>query len=199
MTNAELLEGLKEVGTKKEAVFRHLIDANQVYYRAIFKLVRNKGGDQNDFEDIFAKGLMIFFEKVRNHKFPVSAKENNIYNYLYTICDNVAINHLIKNRKEPPIGDTRFHSTKKPTLNPSAETTFLQKESQAEIIRLLGMIGENCKELLFQYKFFDYSHKELAIRFDRTKDGIKIAIHRCMKKWKALHQNNPTLLAYFND
>jgi RNA polymerase sigma factor (sigma-70 family) len=156
---------------------------NQVFlklyknYPQVEKLILSKGGSKEDAKDVFQEALIIFYEKVSNTEFKLTAA---IGTYLYSVSRFLWKDELIK-RKGKTAVDVDFEFTSE------EEAEFqlaIEREAKfKQIERVLSQIGDKCLQLL---KLFYY--EGLSMKIIASKVGLKSEKIAKNQKYKCLER-----------
>ncbi|MBL1233136.1 MAG: sigma-70 family RNA polymerase sigma factor [Flavobacteriales bacterium] len=171
MEDNKIIELLK-VG-KHDKVFLNLYKN----YPQVEKLILSKGGSKEDAKDVFQEALIIFYEKVRNTDFKLTAA---IGTYLYSVSRFLWKDEFIKRKGQQTV-DLSFEFT-------SEEEMELQKAIEREakfkqIESVLTQLGDKCLRLL---KLFYY--EGLSMKIIASKVGLKSEKIAKNQKYKCLER-----------
>ena len=135
--------------SKQEYYIQAIVSGDAIGLRKIYEeflprirnLVTNKGGSEEDAQDIFQNALIILFEKAQQKDFKLSS---NFYTLLYGICWNLWGNRLQKRSfKEVTIPeDAKYSSTE------NIELDMERSEEQVLFWTAFQQLGEDCQRLL---------------------------------------------------
>ena len=146
-------------------------------YSQVEKLILSKGGSKEDAKDVFQEALIIFYEKVRNTDFKLTAA---IGTYLYSVSRFLWKDEFIKRKGQQTV-DLSFEFT-------SEEEIELQKALKREvkfkqIEHVLTQLGDKCLRLL---KLFYY--EGLSMKIIASKVGLKSEKIAKNQKYKCLER-----------
>ncbi|MDX1479063.1 MAG: sigma-70 family RNA polymerase sigma factor [Saprospiraceae bacterium] len=107
----------------------------------ITRLVRQNGGSVDDARDVLQTGLMVIFEKVRQHGFELTGSFGG---YLYAVCRNVWGNKLQKKSR----GEVRLTDDLKYQADTGSEPEIEKQERSKLLWDKLHRLGSDCRKLL---------------------------------------------------
>lgn len=146
-------------------------------YPQVEKLILSKGGSKEDAKDVFQEALIIFYEKVKNTNFKLTA---TIGTYIYSVSRFLWKDEFIKRKGQQTV-DLSFEFT-------SEEEIELQKAIEREakfkqIESVLTQLGDKCLRLL---KLFYY--EGLSMKIIASKVGLKSEKIAKNQKYKCLER-----------
>lgn len=140
-------------------------------YPKIKAYVTKNNGSEEDAEDVFQEGVIVFYENLRNGKFKGEASVNT---YFYSICRNIWLSTFKKNR-----GGNEFLEEIHQMYELEGEEIVPNKEI---IGRVFDELKEECKQLLVDFYYANKSIKELRERLGLNSDqAVKNKKGRCLK------------------
>ena len=154
-------------------------------YGQVAKFVKKNKGTANDTEDVFQDSLLALYKLARKGALK---KEVNVEAYLFSICKNLWLQMLRK--KRTIVG----FEEKENTLMVDEVPLFrmMKEEEKKEIMRLMGLIGENCRKVLVAFYYKKTRMKEIAeIMGYNTEQGAKNRKYDCLKKLRKLMLQSP--------
>lgn len=159
------------------------------HFHMIQKMVRSKGGDKEDAEDVFQEALIILYRKVRESDFKLTAK---LSTYLFSICRFLWKDQLLKRGKlRPEESDHAIDQSEEENLNEInyTENKFLLAE------KIISELGDRCKELLILFYAETLKLKDIAVKMGySSENSAKNQKYKCLEmaknKLKAAKQLN---------
>ncbi len=159
-----------------DKAFYHLYKRD---YPSVRQYVKANNGTEDSSEEIFQETLIIFFIKVQKGEFKL---ESSIGGYLFSVSRNLWLKELQKRRSSILISLDDEHDY-------SDEESILV--SHKKIKQLLGLLDENCRNLLVDFYFLKESVNELKTKYGLGSEGAtKNKKYRCLKKLTVLVQKN---------
>ena len=116
------------------------------YYPMICSYIKTNSGNDDDAADIFQDALIVLYDKVREPYFQLTC---SIKTFIYSICRNLWLKKLARNKKQINLKETL------PTIElPPNIAEILETNEQAALVaKLLKEIGEDARQILIYYYF----------------------------------------------
>ncbi|WP_338423770.1 sigma-70 family RNA polymerase sigma factor [Hymenobacter cyanobacteriorum] len=165
---------------------RALAHLYRLHWPMVSHFVLQNSGSEDDAQDVYQEGVMVFYEKVRDGSLELSCQ---IKTYLYAVCRRLWLKRLTsKSRFGVRLLDDEEHG---PYLNTGAEDDVLAAEEQdrrfATMSEALNSLGEPCKSLLEGFYLLDKSMQDLTAEFGYTNaDNAKNQKYKCLVRLKKL-------------
>ena len=165
---------------------RALAHLYRLHWPMVSHFVLQNSGSEDDAQDVYQEGVMVFYEKVRDGSLELSCQ---IKTYLYAVCRRLWLKRLTsKSRFGVRLLDDEEHG---PYLNTGAEEDVLAAEEQdrrfATMSEALTHLGEPCRSLLEGFYLFDKSMQDLTAEFGYTNaDNAKNQKYKCLVRLKKL-------------
>lgn len=165
---------------------RALAHLYRLHWPMVSHFVLQNSGSEDDAQDVYQEGVMVFYEKVRDGSLELSCQ---IKTYLYAVCRRLWLKRLTsKSRFGVRLLDDEEHG---PYLNTGAEDDVLAAEEQdrrfATMSEALDRLGEPCKSLLEGFYLLDKSMQDLTAEFGYTNaDNAKNQKYKCLVRLKKL-------------
>jgi RNA polymerase sigma factor (sigma-70 family) len=165
---------------------RALTQLYRLHWPMVSHFVLQNSGSEDDAQDVYQEGVMVFYEKVRDGSLELSCQ---IKTYLYAVCRRLWLKRLTsKSRFGVRLLDDEEHG---PYLNTGAEEDVLEAEEQdrrfATMSEALTHLGEPCRSLLEGYYLLDKSMQDLTAEFGYTNaDNAKNQKYKCLVRLKKL-------------
>lgn len=163
------------------------------HFTAIRKMIREKGGNKEDAEDIFQETLIIFSRKCEDPSFVLTA---SVSTYLYSVAKflwsderkrRARVGGLSETGPDIRQGDEWEHGTE---LRDVIEQE--QKFKKAETV--LSKIGEKCLQLLKLFYLENRSMKEIASKMEMNSEKIaKNQKYKCLERAKETYRQSLVL------
>lgn len=149
--------------------------------------IKGNNGDDDESYDIFQDAIMIFYKQVKLEKFK---EEHEIAGFIYSISRNLWINRVKKKSR------TISYSGEMPVVEVS-ETVLedlITEEREALIMKVLGDLGDRCKELLLYSIFHKFSMKEICEKMGfSTENAAKTRNYKCKQRLIELTKDNQSI------
>ena len=165
---------------------RALAHLYRLHWPMVSHFVLQNSGSEDDAQDVYQEGVMVFYEKVRDGSLELSCL---IKTYLYAVCRRLWLKRLTsKSRFGVRLLDDEEHA---PYLNTGAEDDLLAAEEQDRRFATLGealdRLGEPCRSLVEGFYLLDKSMQELTAAFGYTNaDNAKNQKYKCLVRLKKL-------------
>jgi RNA polymerase sigma factor (sigma-70 family) len=165
---------------------RALAHLYRLHWPMVSHFVLQNSGSEDDAQDVYQEGVMVFYEKVRDNSLELSCQ---IKTYLYAVCRRLWLKRLTsKSRFGVRLLDDEEHG---PYLNTGAEEDVLAAEEQdrrfATMSEALNHLGEPCRSLLEGFYLHDKSMQDLTAEFGYTNaDNAKNQKYKCLVRLKKL-------------
>ncbi len=190
-TDEEVVRILRKRSSEEDKVIEYLYTT---HYGMIKKLIRSRGGNDQDVQDIFQDALLVFYERVKSDDFKTQAK---IGTYLYTVSRNLWVNRLKKNMKlvHDDMREERYPAL---TLLPKDQLT--RAEENAFVKLILNALGDDCKKVLTAAVYLDKSMKAIAQEMGYDNEQIaRNKKYKCLQKLKKIIEESIDLTALLNE
>ena len=153
----------------------------------IWNHLRRRGGLKTDVDDLIQEGLIVLFKLAKQNKLE---KVRNIQSYLFIVCKNLWTRQQSKNLKQVQIEHVSHELREDQTVLHH----LVEKERKEVIAKLIGKLGEECKELLFLFYYERLSFKEIGQQLGALKEAtLKTRKSRCLKKLREILSKSPKL------
>ena len=165
---------------------RALAHLYRLHWPMVSHFVLQNSGSEDDAQDVYQEGVMVFYEKVRDGSLELSCQ---IKTYLYAVCRRLWLKRLTsRSRFGVRLLDDEEHG---PYLNTGAEDDLLAAEEQdrrfATMSEALASLGEPCRSLLEGFYLLDKSMQDLTAQFGYTNaDNAKNQKYKCLVRLKKL-------------
>ncbi len=186
ITDAELIEGLSNRATEKEAIMS--LYENYFDYLSLF--IMTNSGTRQDAQDIFQEVILSFVHMVREGKF---RGESSVKTFLYVLNRNTWFNEL-KRRGRSTEREKKFEAIRDHG-EVSVEVELEQREGSRQLMKIMEKLGENCKKILVLFYYEGLPMKDIVSQFNyENEQVVRNKKYKCLKQLDGLIQENPTLL-----
>lgn len=146
----------------------------QSFYGVKQFILRNKGNNE-DAEDIFQKALLQIAVRLKKEKFEI---KSNFEGFLYTVCKNLWRRELNKIKNKV----TNNEVIEQVSEDRENALSYLEIKKQELFIEKLGMLSENCKNILNLF-FAKVPYSEILATTDYNSETvIRQRVFKCKKK-----------------
>jgi len=165
---------------------RALAQLYRLHWPMVSHFVLQNSGSEDDAQDVYQEGVMVFYEKVRDGSLELSCQ---IKTYLYAVCRRLWLKRLTsKSRFGVRLLDEQEHGS---LLNTGAEEDLLIAEEQdrqfTTMDEALTHLGEPCRSLIEGFYLLDKSMQDLTAEFGYTNaDSAKNQKYKCLVRLKKL-------------
>jgi len=165
---------------------RALAHLYRLHWPMVSHFVLQNSGSEDDAQDVYQEGVVVFYEKVRDGSLELSCQ---IKTYLYAVCRRLWLKRLTsKSRFGVRLLDDEEHG---PYLNTGAEEDLLAAEEQdrrfSTMSEALVHLGEPCRSLIEGFYLLDKSMQDLTTEFGYTNaDNAKNQKYKCLVRLKKL-------------
>ena len=152
----------------------------------ISHFVLQNSGSEDDAQDVYQEGVMVFYEKVRDGSLELTCQ---IKTYLYAVCRRLWLKRLTsKSRFGVRLLDEEEYGS---LPNTGAEEDLLGAEEQdrrfATMAEALQHLGEPCRSLIEGFYLLDKSMQDLTAEFGYTNaDNAKNQKYKCLVRLKKI-------------
>ena len=165
---------------------RALAHLYRLHWPMVSHFVLQNSGTEDDAQDVYQEGVLVFYEKVRDGSLELSCQ---IKTYLYAVCRRLWLKRLTsRSRFGVRLLDGEEHG---PALHTGAEDDLLLAEEQDRRFTTMGEalahLGEPCRSLLEGFYLLDKSMQDLTAEFGYTNaDNAKNQKYKCLVRLKKL-------------
>lgn len=186
------LRGNKDLDKAVRFLYRQYFDVLSIY-------TRQNSGTPQDAEDIFQEVVVTFIELVNQNKF---RGESSIKTFLYSLNRHIWLNEL-KKRNRMQQRNIKFERSRSQS-EADVSTHIAGREARAQVMKVIGQLGEACKQVLMAFYYQDLPVKDmLAFLPYENEQVIRNKKYKCLKKLEEMLHEDPnlannlkTLLAY---
>ena len=185
-TDIELVENIKTGGMKRQNAITHIYRDKQLKNQVV-SFVKKNSGNQEDGIDIFHEGIIALDENIRKNKYQ---QRGPLRGYLFSTCRFLWLNKLKRNQR---MVYTAENSQLDQVSFETPESLSLNGEQKDILGKLLGQLGDKCKQVLELWKL-SYSMEEIAAQV-----GLKNATiarkqrYNCYQKLLRVVDSQPNL------
>lgn len=183
--DSELLANLRtgqQLDATIKAIYRDHFESHSWY-------VISNSGSRQDAEDIFQEMVICFIDLVQKDKF---REESTVKTFLFSLSRNIWLNEL-KRRGRALLREEKFE---KGRVGVEYDTSHFiaHREGKAEVLRLVGELGDSCRTILLLFYYENLSMKEIVAKMHyENEQVVRNKKYKCLKQLEQLLHANPTL------
>jgi RNA polymerase sigma factor (sigma-70 family) len=174
LSDQEVLAGLLSPAMMQQTI-RSLY---QDHFDSLSRFVVHNNGNMEDAQDIFQEVMVAFVNLVKQGKFKGEA---SIKTFLFSINRNLWFNELKKRGRRA----TREASYEMKTSRSEEqiEKIIEYREANAQLIKIMEVLGENCKKILLLFYYQNMSMKEMVSELSyENEQVVRNKKYKCLKK-----------------
>ncbi|MGZ8509858.1 MAG: RNA polymerase sigma factor [Chitinophagaceae bacterium] len=184
-TDAELLANLRSANRIDIAI--------KSIYRSHFEslgwYVMNNNGSRQDAEDIFQDVVIGFIDLVQKDKF---RGESSIKTFLFALNRHAWLNELKKRGRT--LNREEKYQKEQELTGPDVTGMIADREARAQVIYLLGQIGETCKKILLLFYYESLSITEILNHLHyENEQVVRNKKYKCLKQLEQMIGEKPAL------
>lgn len=183
--DSELVDNLRNgqrLDESIKAIYRSYFDSLSWY-------VLNNSGNRQDAEDIFQEVVVSFIDLVQKDKF---RGESTVKTFLYSLNRFAWLNEL-KKRGRALAREEKYEKEQNKT---ELDTSHLMtnREEKAELVKLVGELGDTCQKILLLFYYENLSMKEILDVTDyENEQVVRNKKYKCLKQLEKMINEKPTL------
>lgn len=155
----------------------------------IFGYVLSNSGTTEQAADIFQESVIALYENVKDDIFK---GESAISTYLYSIARFKWLNQIKKDKVRAEHHNSLDLSEQK---EQGQLATIISDENKAQVLEVIGLLGEDCKKILVESIYHNTSMKDIAAAGNFSSDQIvRNKKYKCIKKLRELISKRPALI-----
>lgn len=159
------------------------------YFDSLSWYVMNNSGSQQDAEDMFQEVVVAFIDLVQKNKF---RGESSVKTFLFSLNRHAWLNEL-KRRGRALAREEKYE---REMDNVELDTGYLiaDREGKAEVVRLVGELGETCQKILLLFYYENLSMKEIMeVTEYENEQVVRNKKYKCLKQLEQRLNENPML------
>jgi RNA polymerase sigma factor (sigma-70 family) len=151
--------------------------------------VMNNSGSKQDAEDMFQEVVVTFIELVQKDKF---RGESTVKTFLYSLNRHAWLNEL-KRRGRAIAREEKFEKGQERTV-PDTGHLIANREEKADVLRLVGELGDTCRKILVLFYYENLSMKEIldATEYE-NEQVVRNKKYKCLKQLEQMINEKPIL------
>lgn len=183
--DSELVDNLRNgqrLDESIKAIYRSYFDSLSWY-------VLNNSGNRQDAEDIFQEVVVSFIDLVQKDKF---RGESTVKTFLYSLNRFAWLNELKKRGRALAREEKYEKEQNKMELDTSHLMT--NREEKAELVKLVGELGDTCQKILLLFYYENLSMKEILDVTDyENEQVVRNKKYKCLKQLEKMINEKPAL------
>ena len=183
--DSELVANLragKRMDETIKTIYRNHFDSLNWY-------VMNNSGSRQDAEDVFQEVVMAFIDLVKKDKF---RGESTVKTFLYSLNRHTWLNEL-KRRGRALAREEKYEKGQE-RIELDASHLISDREGKAEVIKLVGQLGDICKKILLLFYFENLSISEILDTLDyQNEQVVRNKKYKCLKELEQMITEKPLL------
>jgi RNA polymerase sigma factor (sigma-70 family) len=159
------------------------------YFDSLSWYVLNNSGNRQDAEDIFQEVVVSFIDLVQKDKF---RGESTVKTFLYSLNRHAWLNEL-KRRGRALAREEKYEKAQdREELDISH--LVADREEKAELVKLVGELGDTCQKILLLFYYENLSMKEIVDVTDyENEQVVRNKKYKCLKQLEKMINEKPAL------
>ncbi|MBL7747108.1 MAG: sigma-70 family RNA polymerase sigma factor [Chitinophagaceae bacterium] len=183
--DSELVDNLR-TGQQMDETIRALYRG---HFDSLSWYVMNNSGSRQDAEDIFQEVMVSFIDLVKKDKF---RGESTVKTFLYSLNRHTWLNEL-KRRGRASLREEKFEKAQD-RVEADAGHHIADREGKAEVMRLVGELGDTCRKILVLFYYENMSMKEILDATDyENEQVVRNKKYKCLKQLEQMIMEKPLL------
>jgi RNA polymerase sigma factor (sigma-70 family) len=183
--DSELVDNLRtglRMDETIKAIYRSHFDSLSWY-------VMNNSGNRQDAEDIFQEVVVNFIDIVQKNKF---RGDSSVKTFLFSLNRHTWLNEL--KRKGRALAREEKYERGQDKVELDMGYHIADREGKAEVVRLVGELGESCRKILLLFYYENRSMKEIleATEYE-NEQVVRNKKYKCLKELEKMVNENPAL------
>ena len=172
----------KKMDESIKSIYRNHFDSLSWY-------VMNNSGSRQDAEDVFQEVVVAFIDLVQKDKF---RGESTVKTFLYSLNRHTWLNEL-KRKGRALAREEKYEKGQERTEQDTGHL-IADREGKAEVIRLVGELGETCRKILLLFYYENFSMKEIldATEYE-NEQVVRNKKYKCLKQLEQMINEKPIL------
>ncbi len=183
--DSEMLDNLRSGRRMEEtikAIYRN-------HFGGLCWYVMNNNGSRQDAEDVFQEVMVNFIELVQKDKF---RGEASVKTFLFSLNRYTWLNEL-KRRGRALVREEKYERGQD-RVEMDTSHFIAGREGKAEVLRVVGELGETCRKILLLFYYENLSMKEILEATDyETEQVVRNKKYKCLKQLEQMVNANPAL------
>ena len=151
--------------------------------------VMNNSGTREDAEDVFQEVVVAFIDLVQKDKF---RGESTVKTFLFSLNRHTWLNEL--KRRGRALAREEKYERGENKVELDTGHLIADREGKAEVVRLVGELGETCQKILLLFYYENLSMKDIleTMHYD-NEQVVRNKKYKCLKQLEQMVNANPAL------
>lgn len=159
------------------------------YFESLSWYVMNNSGSRQDAEDVFQEVIVAFIDLVQKDKF---RGDSTVKTFLFSLNRFIWLNELKKRGRALAREEKYERGQDKVELDTSHY--LAGQEGKAEVVRLVGELGESCRKILLLFYYENLSMREILEATDyKNEQVVRNKKYKCLKQLEQMVNAKPAL------
>jgi len=183
--DSELVSNLRS-GQRMEETIKALYRS---YFDSLSWWIMNNSGSRQDAEDVFQEVVVSFIDLVQKDKF---RGESTVKTFLFSLNRHTWLNEL--KRRGRSLAREEKYERGQDRVELDTAHHIADREGKAEVIRLVGELGESCRKILLLFYYENMSMREIleATEYE-NEQVVRNKKYKCLKQLEQLLNAKPAL------
>lgn len=152
------------------------------YFEQLSRFVIQNNGNEADAQDVFQEVVVSFIYLIRQNKF---RGESSIRTFLFSLNRNIWFNE-VKRRGRAMKREAKFEQVKD-QKEESVEGAIDRREAGQQLLQIMDLLGETCKQILLLFYYENYSMKDILQQLNyENEQVVRNKKYKCLKKLEEL-------------
>ncbi|MEM7374108.1 MAG: sigma-70 family RNA polymerase sigma factor [Bacteroidota bacterium] len=180
-TDDHLISQIQKGGIARQRAINHIHDT---YSGFVVKGKRKYRLEQEEVIDAYSESIVGMSKQIEVGKF---RGESKLSTYLYQIFCNKCIDRVRHNSADKNQVEWIHDMPDMPDMAKDIVKDITEQEDRNKLVQYLSLVGEKCKQILWESEYQGFSLQEIADRmgFQRAQ-SVANQKHKCMAKLKQL-------------
>jgi RNA polymerase sigma factor (sigma-70 family) len=159
------------------------------YFDSLSWYVMNNSGSRQDSEDVFQEVVLSFIDLVQKDKF---RGESTVKTFLFSLNRHTWLNEL--KRRGRSLAREEKYERGQDRVELDTSHHIADREGKAEVVRLVGELGESCQKILLLFYYENLSMREIleATEYE-NEQVVRNKKYKCLKQLEQMVNANPAL------
>jgi RNA polymerase sigma factor (sigma-70 family) len=159
------------------------------YFDSLSWYVLNNSGNRQDAEDIFQEVVVSFIDLVQKDKF---RGESTVKTFLYSLNRHAGLNEL--KRRGRALAREEKYEKAQDRAELDISHLVADREEKAELVKLVGELGDTCQKILLLFYYENLSMKEIVDVTDyENEQVVRNKKYKCLKQLEKMINEKPAL------
>lgn len=183
--DSELVANLRS-GQRMEETIKALYRS---HFDSLGWYVMNNSGSRQDAEDVFQEVMVSFIDLVQKDKF---RGESTVKTFLFSLNRHTWLNEL--KRRGRALAREEKYERGQERVELDTGHLMADREGKAEVVRLVGELGETCRKILLLFYYENRSMREiLETMHYENEQVVRNKKYKCLKQLEQMLNDKPAL------